>query len=358
MIPRRHQLGATIALTASILVSPVARSEQPAPAPPALSPPPETLSLYYRELLRPSRRRAEVHLELALEQLDAIGIGASLRSSGAVETALQRLRYAHVHAPDDPEILYQLGLALSNGIAPRSRAVNPRIDEAIAALERLRALDPGYEAFSVGSELAVLHTRRREFRAAIEEYERAIPAALTEDGLGTVLANYAEVSMEAGDLVGAVERYERALEFESRVGQSSQGLALIAFGLAVALDRLGESEPAIERAHQAVMASGGTLDVLTSNDVFFEPQEELRYYQMLGELAIARFASSPVERLSHLNRALTNVRRFLDEGGAAGPFAEVAAARKRTIEAEIEQRRAAVPAPERTPAQRSARTRR
>lgn len=346
-----------------------ARAEEPEPAtepptPPAaeagattpLVAPPETLSEFYRELRRPSRRRAAVHYQLAMEQLDSYG---GMRGSGASENVVTRLRLAHVHAPDEPEILFQLASALADAVAPRSRrGADRRVDEAITMFARLRELDPDYEAFAVGTDLAVLHTRRGEFAAAMAEYERAIPLALGDAGLGTVLANYAEVSMESGDLVGAIERYERALDHESRNGQSGHGLALVAFGLAVALDRLGESEPAIERAHQAVMAGGGTLEVLTSHQVFFEPPEELRYYQMLGELAIARFASTPNERLTHLQQALTNVRRFLDEGGANGPYADVARERKRTIEAEIEQRRAAVVRPSTTGPQRTARPRR
>lgn len=337
-----------------------ATESAPADAPPGrLVAPPDTLSLFYRELLRPSRRRAETHLQLALEQLDSLSVGPGLRIQAVNESVITRLRLAHLHAPDDPEILFRLALALSNGTpSVARRGADRRVDEAIAMFDRLRELDPRYEPFLVGNELALLYTRRGDFTAAMAEYERAIPLSLGEIGLGTVLANYAEVSMEAGDLVGAIDRYERALEYESRLGQSGAGLALVAFGLAVALDRLGESEPAIERAHQAVMAGGGTLDVLSSDHVFFEPPEEVRYYQMLGELAIARYASTPNERIAHLTQALANVTRFLDEGGGDGLYADVALARRRSIEAELEQRRAAR-SPNPTPAaQRSARPRR
>lgn len=352
-------LGLVLGAPASVYADEPPASTAPTAAPttddaPA-SPPPETLSRFYRELVRPSRRRAAVHLQLALEALDANTYGRRGRGSHVSENVITRLRLARIHAPDDPEIVYQLGIALADGIPMRAhRSADQRIGEAIETFEHLRRLDPGYETFDVGTELAILYTRRGEFRAAMDEYERALPEALDDAALGVVLANYAEVSMEAGDLVGAVDRYERALAHEARVGQSSHGLALIAFGLAVALDRLGESEPAIERAHQAVMAAGGTLDVLTSSEVFFEPPEELRYYQMLGELAIARFASTPAERIAHLAQALAHVRRFLDEGGADGPYAEVALARRQAIEAELDRRRAATrPAPATRPTPRT-----
>lgn len=282
------------------------------------------MSEFYRELRRPSYRRANVHRRLALELLDGAPRNPNGSAGAAGESAITRLRLSRAHAPDEPEILFRLGMLLASELGPRRRNAERRVDEAIEVLTALRRLDPNYEPFLVGTELAVLYTRKLDFESAMREYEAAMPRAMLESRVGGIYANYAEVSMHAGDLVGAIERYEHALALETRSGRSARSLGLILFGLAVALDRVGESGPALERAVQAVTASGGSMDLLTSDGVFFEPTYELRYYQAMGSLALARRAADNNERVTQLEAALRSFRQFLDEGGRQSPYADVA----------------------------------
>ena len=298
---------------------------------------PEESSDFYRELRRPGTARARTLLRHGLDRLAASRETYSLhRRAMLVEGGITRLRLAHAYAPDDPEVLFALASALSAFDEPlRDGTRRPRTDEALEAFLRLRALDPSYEAERVAFDIAVLHTKRHDLAAARTEYARAIETAFDELETITAHGNLAEVTMLDGDLEGALRHYERAAELSRAAGPTAaRSLALSLFGAAVVLDRLGDPEGALAKAREATSAGGG-LAVLRMEGVFFEPPHELHHYEGLGHLARAELAATPSERLAELRDARRSFERFLDEGGAAGPFATPARARLAAVDAEL-----------------------
>jgi tetratricopeptide (TPR) repeat protein len=253
----------------------------------------------------------------------------AMRRRAHLEAALSRLEAARALSPRDPEIAYALGRALLSWEEPvglQNCSVKRRDEQAIAVLSRLRREHPEFSPDSVGFDLAVLFTRSRRFAEAAAHYAAAHAVALDREDGTVTLTNLAEVTMLGGDLEGAVRHYERALSRTS--GGRDYLLAL--WGLAVALDRLGEHARALELAGKALHAEGGQMPVLRSDGVFFEPEHELHYYESLGHEARAGAADSEKDRAGELALAAVSLRRYLaadPEGSLFGPAARANLAR-------------------------------
>ncbi|MAQ15096.1 MAG: hypothetical protein CMN30_09930 [Sandaracinus sp.] len=295
---------------------------------------------FWRELRQPGHRRAQRLLGQGLRMLQAASQEQRpFRRAALVGNALARFTLARVQVPDDPELLFfhARALALYERPIPGPRRTERRDEEAIALYERLREVAPTHRAEEVGFELGILYTRVRDYPAAIAAYERSIRFALSEDQTPTSYSNMAEVRMMNGDLQGAVTDYRRGVEL-ARGGGPLQGrsLALSLFGLAVALDRLGEHGGAVERAGDAVSAGGGSIDVLRSEGVFYEPASEIHWYEALGHESQATLAD-PGDVPRHLRRAAESWRRYVALATDDDRFAALAAERLAAVEARLEE---------------------
>lgn len=210
----------------------------------------------------------------------------ALERRGHLDNAIARLQSARALRPSDPDVLFTLTHVLSMWEQPGPLwgcDAKRRDTEAIEMLEHLRRVDPQYLSSEVAFELGVIHTRARNFRLAAIAYARAAALSLDHDNVAVTRTNLAEVTMLSGDLDGALLQYERAIE----LADGGKEFLLSVWGLAVALDRLGEHEAAVEHARRAVSAEGGRMRVLRSYGVFFEPPHEIHYYEALGHEAMA-----------------------------------------------------------------------
>jgi hypothetical protein len=66
------------------------------------------------------------------------------------------------------------------------------------------------------------------------------------------------------------------------------------------------------------------MSTLEQQGVFFEPAHELYYYKGLGHLARANGDLSGDEQVNALRRSIENWKRFLERGGSASPWADLA----------------------------------
>jgi len=210
----------------------------------------------------------------------------ALERRAHIDNAIARLQAARALRPDDPDVLFTLTRVLSLWEQPGPLwgcDAERRDAEAAQTLEHLRRIDPQYLSSDVAFELGVIHTRARSFRKAAVAYARAAALALDHDNVAVTRTNLAEVTMLAGDLDGALLQYERAIE----LADGGREFLLAVWGLAVALDRLGEHDAAVEHARRAVSAEGGRMRVLRSDNVFYEPPHEINYYEALGHEALS-----------------------------------------------------------------------
>jgi tetratricopeptide (TPR) repeat protein len=248
---------------------------------------------FWQRAREPEAARAEALLRQgrallvpALRVSFLLGKEASIQRRVGIENALSRFARARVLSPRDPELLFLTGKALAAWQREAAGATEHKSSEAIECFLALRAIDPWYEAESVAFELGVLFTREGRFRDAQAEYERALRLRLEADTDSAALGNLAEVTMLAGDLERAVQLYEQAVA----EGSSDQRL-LSLWGLAVALDRLGERGRAIETAQDALRSDQQPMHVLEQGSVFFVPAHERLYYRGVGFLAQAQLTA-------------------------------------------------------------------
>ncbi len=277
-----------------------------------------------------------------------------------VEQAMARYESVLALQSDDPTLWVELGLtrARFHRVQADGRS-EERIDGAIAALERARALSAETAEVTVASELASLRAHRADFAGAAAEWEHAwqaretapplilaqpslLPMTTREVGLllllggarqpdTTILANWAEMQMLSGDAAGAIERYRRAI---ATAPAPSLSAALARWGLALAEERSGAHEDALETVLEAVEAdrarlgagdeAAGDFAALHDDAVFFEPACEIHAYEALGHEALATRASTDEGRAAAWTQALRSTRYFLAEGGRASLYADTA----------------------------------
>ncbi|MDB4945571.1 MAG: hypothetical protein JWP97_5105 [Labilithrix sp.] len=124
-------------------------------------------------------------------------------------------------------------------------------------------------------------------RRETEDIHRAVPTL-----------NLAETEMHFANLREAIDGYREALRLSGRVPQNDVG-AMAVWGMAVALDRSGDSVTAAKEARFAVELerSMNRVGLLHSRGVFFTPAWEIHWYDGLGASASARTVTDPREAL-------------------------------------------------------------
>lgn len=234
---------------------------------------------------------------------------------------------AYERSPASPDIAFLYGSLLGESVAmltsPQSTARH-----AMTVFNDLRNTRPDYEPERVASELAVLQTRLHNFEEAAVEYQRADSLFVSEQGRSVRLGNLAEVTMEAGHLAEAGEIYRQAIQTAERLQERS---ALLYWGLAVTLHRLGERQSSIAMATLALQNAPSGKFELRGPGVFYEPSYEIHYYDALTDLALALAPDvTEADRTRFNQSACTAWSQFLLNGGDQSLFAEQA--RREVIE--------------------------
>jgi tetratricopeptide (TPR) repeat protein len=232
----------------------------------------------------------------------------ALARRDALDRALADLERARRLEPDDFEIararVRVLALWEEPGSIERCE-VRQRTAAAIDALRTLHALRPEQVSSGSSFELGGLLARSGDYEGAAVAYRHAIALAFEDVERSSAYAQLAQVTMLAGDAAAALPYYQRALA-SAAPGRAS---AILRFGLAVALDRLGEHAAALEQAVLALEASERSLDVLAPDNVQFEPASERFVYEALAHEALAQLM--PEAKALSLEAAAESYAAFL-----------------------------------------------
>lgn len=271
----------------------------------------EALQLKYQRILRirsagDAPATGELFLRLARELLEGAGAERS----------------------PDPQVRFQLGEIL-HLLHDDARAV--KVFETVvvvpSAPQTIRA-----EAYS---QLAEAYTRLGRFDDEIRAYDAALRFEAQPFARARLLANRAESYMALGDITAAVDGYREAMGLLSAPIELFTLGPTTLWGLAVALDRSGDLEGALESIRLA--RSYDPLDKnLNGPGWFYVPDYDKYYYQALGHWSAARRAELPAARAEEYLSAAAHWQEYLDSAAPSDRWVGVARARLRQTEKERE----------------------
>lgn len=269
----------------------------------------EALQLKYRHITRmrfesDGAAVGELYLRLARELLEGAGAARS----------------------PDPLVRYQLAEVL-HLLHDDARAV--KLFETVVAVDTtprtIRA-----EAYS---QLAEAYTRLGRFGEEIRAYDAALRFEPQPFARARLLANRAESYMVLGDITAAVGGYREAMGLLSAPIELFTLGPTTLWGLAVALDRSGDLDGALEAIRLA-----RTYDPLDKNlngpGWFYVPDHDRFYYQALGHWSAARRATLASARAEEYLSAVAHWQEYLDSAPSSDRWIGIARARLRQIEKE------------------------
>lgn len=245
---------------------------------------------FWEKTADPGRAEYERAMAQGRELVDRLGKFAG-------EEAVVAFRRATEASPHRFEGHLELGKALMD--------LAGREEEAAKSLQRARELGAPDDGGRIPFALGVLLSKLGDLDGALVEYQRAART----DASPVSLANAAETLMALERLGEAIALYRRALHI-------LPSYALGAWGLAVALDRDDQVAASIEATRQA-LGLDPAMSKLRETGVFFVPDDDVYYYEALGDEVAGRTRS-----------AIENYRRFVN----ALPASPWASRAKRHIE--------------------------
>jgi len=275
------------------------------------------LHLRVQELMHPpletSRKMMPILLERARGELEV----ASAATSPDV-----RLRF------DLGEVYYEL----------------KRYEEALRVLEPALALSPHEPASAEAWEaLAFAAARLDRSKQEIEGYDECLALSLSRSSNLSILSNRAEAYMRLGNLEEAVAGYREVIEIVAHrhYGRPSDFLTLILarWGLAVALDRSGDSAEAEHEAQLAAELDPEERVIGDTEDVFFVPDYERDWYYALGRAQHAKHAPNPEHALALWHLTVETWTHYIARAWPNDRWVRLA--RAHLASAQAEERRAA-----------------
>lgn len=196
--------------------------------------------------------------------------------------ALKAFQEALTYKPDNIETLLRTGY-VTNTLGEHELAISYFL--------RVRELhDDADQDFELCFSLATAYAKLERWDDTLAEYDRCLLRQATDSSRLAYLGNAAEVHMANGQLERAVEDYRAALQLYPDYIHAL-------FGLAVALERLGQRDEARTALRQGFLQDP-TIDLMLSDDVFFVPEGDIHYHLglMLDELGQLRAARARYTR--------------------------------------------------------------
>ncbi|WP_437634614.1 tetratricopeptide repeat protein [Sorangium sp. So ce854] len=198
--------------------------------------------------------------------------------------------------------------------------------------------------------LAVCYARLARYADEIEAYDEALALEPHTASRALLLANQAEAYMALGDITSAVEGYRAALATLGSLDMFRYGVTTL-WGLAVALDRSGDLEGAIEHIRLARTYDRSDQQI-NGSGWFYVPAHDDAWYAALGHWAAARSAELGAARAEAYLQAVAAWESYIARAPGNDHWLPLAKARRAQCEREREQtmkrlRKTAAAAPQR-----------
>jgi tetratricopeptide (TPR) repeat protein len=249
------------------------------------------------EAAREPRRSLDVAALRAAEAayLQA-GTSNDPRARRLLQHAVRTLDRADAASSPDPRVRFFFGRMLSR-VDQDERAVEVLLD-AIAFAPHHPSVNEALFALAVS--LARLGRSEQEILA----YGQWLDREWSREHRAIGLSNLAEAFMAAGRMDEAVRSYRDATAH-------AHDNALAYWGLAVALDRSGDTVGAIEAARTAMTYDPHAAQIDSPN-VFFVPAHDRFWYHAVGSMARAATVQDIALQRAHWQRAALFWQQYLD----------------------------------------------
>ncbi len=227
-----------------------------------------------------------------------------------------------------------------------------RYEKAIAVYVPALAMAPNDpSAADALAYLAYSYAKLDRSQEEREVYEKYL-GRVTDDRLrATAMLNLAEAEMRLGNLREAIAGYKDTIllteQLPNGVSQTHT-LILGIWGLAVALDRDGQSRDAVMQARRAVMMDPDDRVIAHDPNVFFVPAYERHWYLAIGATARATDEKQPAEAAKLWKKVEDQWTKFIDPADPRDRWLAMARVRRdraRAQRAAAEARSPAAPPP-------------
>lgn len=199
---------------------------------------------------------------------------------------------------------------------------------AVAVLRKALASAPDHpDAGDAWFTLAIAYARLHDARAEVAAYDAQLAVEPDPAVRAVTLSNQAEGYMLLHDLDAAIARYRFSLYLVP-------DNVLARWGLAVALDRSGDSAGAIAEARLALTYDPDARR-LSGSDVFFVPGYDRFWYLALAASARAMAAVQPGHQVLWLERALLSWRQYVQSAASDDPWLAIAQVRLAACERDL-----------------------
>jgi tetratricopeptide (TPR) repeat protein len=212
-----------------------------------------------------------------------------------------------------------------NSPDPRVRFLHGRLlsqldqdEQAIAALRNAIAFAPNHP--SVGDalfSLAIALAKQGHSQEEIQVYETWLRIESSSDQRAIGQSNLGESLMAAGRLEEAIQAYQKSIA-------NAPHNALAHWGLAVALDRSGDIDAALQSANTALFYDPDS-SLLDGPNVFFSPAYDRYWYHALGAMTRARRLANT--QALWWDRAISMWQKYLEIAATEDRWLDMARAR-------------------------------
>lgn len=231
-----------------------------------------------------------------------------------------------IRSPSDPRLAWVMAEALLIADMDRERDARRLLEGA------LETLPPGPLRADVLRRLGVVLAGLAEPLRSREVYTEALELELSSRERANLFYNRAEASLELDELEAAVTDYRRALD----LAMEPDVFALVRYGLAVALERLGDLPAALDELGPALGITlpfpvYGAPDPLDLPGVFFVPAYERYYIEALRAMASLRQADSRAQFLVESSVAIQAWDAYLAAAPSTVPYRKNAEAHRKRL---------------------------
>ncbi len=205
------------------------------------------------------------------------------------------------------------------------------------------------------NDLAIVYARLGDHNKEALAYTRALELEPHAETRAVLLANRAEGFMVLGDILRAVRGYRQSLAATPSAVAFRLSVTT-RWGLAVALDRSGNLDGAMQRIAEA-RSYDPTDRGINGPSWFYVPSYDDRWYQALGHWSHARQAKQPEVRATQLRSSIRAWRQYIELAPSSDHWRALAERRLRQCECELSRLMARKPKGKRTPRRRPPRKR-